>query len=324
VTYKLTAEIISPGCSDFLTGFASINGNPSGDAHKVANNLVGVITQGASGHSPMHLRVRLDNSVPTMASATVAITYASIAAADILTLNDPAIGQVAFTCVSTTPNAGDNTFQKTVDASTTGASLAACINTSPQTRGRYTAANASGTVTISQTAGSGLDGAMGNTVFLTKQMANGAGMTLSAFTGGRDAGSTQTLQATLGANPTNGQTFLIGAKTITFATSAANQDQVTIGANATATATALVAVLNANTDLAGYFVATSTGAGVLTVELRQAGQIGRFISVGGTATSLAWVNAQTQASATDFRPTTTETNQVLTQGLTLGLRASAS
>ena len=39
--------------------------------------------------------------------------------------------------------------------------------------------------------------------------------------------------------------------------------------------------------------------------------------------SIAWVNAQTLVTATNFGPTTTETNKVLTRGVTLGLAAAA-
>ena len=321
MVYKLTTEIISPGASDFLTGFGSMNGSPSGDPHKLVNNLIGVLSQGVGGSSPMHVRVRVDSSTPTTATATAAVTYANIAAGDLLFLTDSAFGLTTFTCVSTAPVAGDNTFQKVTDATATAASLRDCINTSPNMRGRYTATASTSTVTITAL---GTPGAGGNLSVLGKSMANAAGLTLSAFTGGRDGCSTQTLNATLGANPTNNQTFLIGAKTITFKTSASTQDEVTIGADATATATALTTVLNANTDLAGFFVATNPSATVVAIELRQSGQVGRFISVGGTATSLAWTNAQTAVTATDFRPTTTEANQVITQGVTLGLKAAAS
>lgn len=325
MTGKLTVEVIGAVSSRFLSGFASPTGDPSGDGHKYVNNLIDALSQGVSGLQPMHVRARLDDSTPTTASATVAITYATLAAGDYLILTDRAIGQVILTCVSTAPVAGDNTFRKVTDATATGDSLVTCILNSPQLRGRYTASNASGTVTISVlSTTTGLVGAMGNTITLGKQMANPAGMTLTAFTGGRDAGSTQTLKATLGANPTNNQTFLLGAYTLTFKTSGSTQDEITIGADATATATALVAAINANTNLNGYFVATDLGSGVITVELRVSGQTGRFISVGGTATSLAWVNYQTGVTATHFGPTTTETNKVLTRGVTLGLRAAAS
>jgi hypothetical protein len=315
MTGKLNIEVIGNTSGSFATSFAS----PSGDGHKLVNNLTDVLSSIAGGHTLGHVRVRVDDSAPTTATATVAVTYANLAAGDQLILNDT-FSQTIFTCVTTVPVSGDNTFQKVTDATATGTSLKNCINNSPQMRGRYTATDATGTVTITAL---GYPGSLGNVSNLQKQMANGAGLTLTAFVGGRDAGSTQTLKATLGANPTNTQTFLLGAKTITFVTASANQDQVTIGADATATALALVAILNANTDLNGFFVAASVSAGVISVELRESGQIGRFISVGGTATSLAWVNLQTGVTATDFRPTTTEVNKVLTQGVTIGYAAKA-
>lgn len=315
MTGKLTIEVIGDTTGSYATKFV----NPSGDGHKLVNQLIDVLSSAAGGHTRGHVRVKVDDSAPTTATGSAAVTYANIAAGDQLILND-SFQQVIFTCVSTSPVSGDNTFQKVTDATATGASLAACINTSPQMRGRYSAAAVTGTVTLTAI---GTPGAIGNQANLQKVMANAAGLTLVQFTGGRDSGSLQTLKATLGANPTNTQTFLIGAKTITFVTSAANQDQVTIGADATATALALITVLNANTDIAGMFLASTVSAAVLQIELRQSGQVGRFISVGGTATSLAWVNLQTGSAATDFRPTTTELNQVPVQGVTLGYKAAA-
>lgn len=320
MTTKVTVELIGQAGTAFLTGFGNPVGNPVGDARKLVNALVDAFAQTAAGHQPGHVRQRVEDSSPTIATATAAVTFATIAAGDVLSLYDSAFGNAYFTCVSTTPVLGDNTFQKVTDATATGASLAACINSSPQMRGRYTATAATGTVTITAI---GTPGAMGNKSTLGKQMANPAGLTLTAFVGGRDAGSKQELQATLGANPTAAQTFLIGAKTITFVASAANQNEVTIGGSATITAASLVTVLNANTDLAGYFVARTISAAVVGIECQVSGQFGRFVSVGGTATSLAWVNAQTLVTATHFGPTTTEVNKVPTQGVVLGLRAAA-
>lgn len=319
MTGKLTIEVIGNTAKSFLNTF------PTGAGpHKLGNALLDVLAQMIGGSQPGHLRMRVDDSVPTTASATVAITYANLAAADVLSISDPAIGTIYLTCVSTAPVAGDGTFRKVTDASATGDSLVTCINTHASLRGRYTASNNAGTVTITVVSTAGNVGAQGNKTTLGKQMANPAGLTLSAFTGGRDGGSKQTLTATLGANPTAAQTFLIGAKTITFRAAAANQDEVTIGADAAATAVALVTVLNANTDLAGFFVATSLGSAALSIEMQVSGQMGRFVSVGGTATSLAWTNTQTAVTATHFGPTTTETNVVASQGVTLGLRAAAS
>lgn len=313
---KLTVEVIGPPSGTFANLFKI----PSGGAHRLVNHLIDALAQIAGGQQPGHVRVRVDDTAPTQATATAVVTFATIAAADVLSLYDSSFGTAYFTCVSTTPVAGDNTFQKVTDATATAASLAACINSSPQMRGRYTAVAATGTVTITAVLNIG---AMGNKSTLGKQMANPAGLTLTQFVGGRDGGSKQTIQVTLGANPTNGQTILIGAKTITFATAAANQNEVTIAGTAALTTAALVTVLNANTDLAGFFVATYPGGAVATIEMQESGQIGRFISLGGTAT-LTFVNAGTGAAATDFRPTTTEVNKLAMQGVTLGFSAAAS
>lgn len=88
-------------------------------------------------------------------------------------------------------------------------------------------------------------------------------------------GTAATGTITIATQPTTGDTIIVNGKTITFKTTAAAADEVTIGATPAATATNLAAVLNASTDVkiaAAQYVAA---AAVVTVTY------GNSISAGG-------------------------------------------
>lgn len=88
-------------------------------------------------------------------------------------------------------------------------------------------------------------------------------------------GTAATGTITIATSPTTGDTITVNGKTITFKTTAAAADEVTIGATPAATATNLAAVLNASTDVkiaAAQYVAA---AAVVTVTY------GNSISTGG-------------------------------------------
>jgi hypothetical protein len=102
-------------------------------------------------------------------------------------------------------------------------------------------------------------------------------------TGGTAATGTITI-ATL---PTTGDTITVNGKTITFKTTAAAADEVTIGATPAATATNLAAVLNASTDAkiaAAQYVAA---AAVVTVTYGNSISDGSGKGVEGNSFTLA-------------------------------------
>jgi hypothetical protein len=102
------------------------------------------------------------------------------------------------------------------------------------------------------------------------------------------------------ANITAGETILIGAKTLTWAVAAANENEVTIGANLAAATTNLVAAINANSALRGLFVATGvTATGVVTVTYTGDPRLGALIGLSETGDAVA-------VSATTFALDTTE------------------
>lgn len=305
---KITMEVIGGNANQV----ASLVLNGSADPHAALTKVVDLVAGGAAGEQPIYMRTMVDDSVGTSATGSAAVTYANIAAADKLIVGD-SLQQVEFTCVSTVPVAGDNTFQKVTDATATGASLAAAINSSPQMKGRYTAAAVTGTVTLTVTA----PGTRGNTSWLTKQMANGAGLTLVQFSGGRDAASRYINTITLGANPTNGQTLTIGAVVLTFVTSSANESQITIGADKETTAASLSVCINAHSKLKGLMSATNAATTALVpVTLNLSGRFGALVPISTNATITF-----TQAS---FAPATTETWVQNDNAFGVGLKAATT
>lgn len=90
------------------------------------------------------------------------------------------------------------------------------------------------------------------------------------------------------ANITNNDTLTIGPQLLTWKTSAANQNEITIGANATADATALAAVINAHTTLKGLVSAVASSGTVILTAIAP-GNGGRFTlsTSDGTAMSFS-------------------------------------
>lgn len=100
------------------------------------------------------------------------------------------------------------------------------------------------------------------------------------------------------ANITAGETIVIGNVTLTWAASAANQNEVTIGANLAAATTNLAAAINVHTSLAKLFVATgNTSTGVVTVTFTGDPRLGALIGLSETGDAVA-VSASSFASDT--------------------------
>lgn len=99
-------------------------------------------------------------------------------------------------------------------------------------------------------------------------------------------------------------TVVIGNVTLTWRTSASNENQVTIGASNTAAATNLAAAINAHSKLAGVISATSA-VGVVTVTYTGAGREAALIGLSETGSGVV-------LSATSF-----------TSGATLAAESSA-
>ncbi|MCU0646673.1 MAG: hypothetical protein MUF00_01645 [Gemmatimonadaceae bacterium] len=89
------------------------------------------------------------------------------------------------------------------------------------------------------------------------------------------------------ANITAGETLVIGNVTLTWAVAAANENQVTIGADLAAATTNLTAAINAHSKLQGIVRATGvTGTGVVTITYTGAGREAALIGLSETGDAL--------------------------------------
>jgi hypothetical protein len=101
------------------------------------------------------------------------------------------------------------------------------------------------------------------------------------------------------ANITAGETLVIGNVTLTWAVAAANENQVTIGADLAAATTNLTAAINAHSKLAGVISATGvTATGVVTITYTGAGREAALIGLSETGDALALSAASFTSGAT--------------------------
>lgn len=89
------------------------------------------------------------------------------------------------------------------------------------------------------------------------------------------------------ANITAGETLVIGNVTLTWAASAANENEVTIGADLAAATTNLANAINAHSKLAGLITASgNTATGVVTITYAGAGREAALIGLAETGDAL--------------------------------------
>lgn len=99
------------------------------------------------------------------------------------------------------------------------------------------------------------------------------------------------------ANVDAGETLVIGTVTLAWAVAAANENEVTIGADLAAATTNLTTAINAHSKLQGIIQATGvTGTGVVTMTYTGAGREAALIGVSETGDAVA-VSASSFASA---------------------------
>lgn len=85
--------------------------------------------------------------------------------------------------------------------------------------------------------------------------------------------------------PTANDTVTIGGKALTWKAAAANENEVTIGADAGESGDNLAAAINANSVLEGLVSATSDAAGVVTITSVVPGRIGNLITTAESGTN---------------------------------------
>lgn len=105
------------------------------------------------------------------------------------------------------------------------------------------------------------------------------------------------------ANITAGETLVIGNVTLTWAVAAANENEVTIGANLAAATANLTNAINAHSKLAGLITASgNTATGVVTITYAGAGREAALIGLSETGDALV-------LSATSFTSGATLTSE---------------
>lgn len=144
----------------------------SGKPKVQAQALRQLFTDLASGQHVGTVDVATGAAAPVAAAGAIAITYASVANNDTLTI----LG-VTLTCVTGTPTADQ--FKKLTNATVTGDNLVAAILANATLAKYVTASNVSGTVTVTVKQ----KGSIGN-VLAALATSNGTGFGLTQWTGG--------------------------------------------------------------------------------------------------------------------------------------------
>lgn len=251
------------------------------------------------------VRLRVDDSTGVKASGTIACTQANCTAGDAVEIMGVRLTAVAGAAVAASG-------QYSIDTSDTAVatSLKAAINGYGPLKDIVTADSSSGTVTVTAKR----EGSYGNDITMKKVVTTAGAFTLSGakLTGGKDEAAKPSITGTFTGLPTANDTHVIGGVTLTWKASAANENEVTIGADATACALALIAKINAHTKLAGLFLAATGGAGIFTLTLMSGGRLGNHILCTESV-------ANYTQTATSFAPATTDVYGAGTQEYDFGI-----
>lgn len=241
------------------------------------------------------VRFAVEDSTPTAATGTVVFTQASLAADDQVIITGP-LGTVTYTGVAGTAVAADGEFSVDTSDTAVGDSFVLALAAYPPKRPFAVGVNTAGSVALTATA----KGVQGNAMVLRETDAGG-GIALTQFSGGRDAGSLQTIIGTFTGVPADAGTLTIGAVVLTVAASPANESEFDGGADAPGAVTSLIACINAHTKLKGLVLASvGTTTSKINIQLLQTGRIGALIGVAEALSNYT-------QSATTFAPTQTST-----------------
>jgi hypothetical protein len=211
--------------------------------------------------------IAVDATVGTAPAGIVVVDKDHTTAGDQLLITLPSFPTVSLVAVALTatvtasPHTGLWSLQ-TATSDAQGASLASAIN-NHSLLGKYlSAANSSGTVTITSLRLN----TIANGIVLGKKITDSAGLALTAFTGGSRAGSRAVATVVIDESKlTANDTLQIGKTTFTWKASAAAEGEVTIGVSSTAAGDNLLAKVIAHSALKGLISGTSvTGTVTLT------------------------------------------------------------
>lgn len=215
-----------------------------------------------SGVRPARVVVSTDSCVGTLASLTLAVTQANIAAGEYIAICVPGRQPVKITAVASGAVAASGEFVSQTSNTVTAAAMATAINAVPGLFGYVTAQGSSGNLIITAAE----YGTVGNAIAVVDGTGNGVSPAGGNLAGGLDSSVLRTASVAIThANVTNGDTVTIGTVVITAATAAAGTGQWTIGANATADAVAMAAAINAHPSLIGRISASIVVAGTVTL-----------------------------------------------------------
>lgn len=154
-----------------VADLTSLYMNDTTNHRRTAINLQTLFHAFGAGNVGGTVDIQVAGTDPVASAGTVAVVFASAAAADTVTI----AGQV-LTCTLSAPTAGQ--FQKSVDGPTTAASLAAAINVHATLSKYYKATSAASTVTVTALQ----KGSMAN--LLSIATSNAPGFTVVSFAGG--------------------------------------------------------------------------------------------------------------------------------------------
>lgn len=237
------------------------------------------------------IRMGIEDSTPTAATGTVVFTQGSLTAGDWI-----AIGGVKYVAVAGAATASLGQFSKDTSNTAVGDSFVLALAAYPPGKPVAVGVNTTGSVALTAV----VPGRAMNDVLMTESDASG-GIALTQFSGGRDAGSLQSIIGTFTNAPADGGTLTIGAVVLTTAASPGNESEWDNGTDGPTAAANLIACINAHSKLKGLILASAgTTTSKVNIQLLQTGRIGNLIAVTEALTNY------TQDAAT-FAPTQTST-----------------
>lgn len=227
--------------------------------------MANVVSGTSVGFGGVGLVARARGVTTPSASSSFTCTAASATAGDKLILLGPA-GPVTLTCVAA--NTENPALGQYSVGGGTDSNLATSIRTAfasyPPAQQYATAGGSTNTVALTSV----LDGTLGNSIKLVKQVTTSGVFSFSsntAFTGGIGLDTSKTITVTIGTNPVANDTLRFGNVLFTWKASATTENEITIGANASASGDNLVAAIAAHSILGGIGISGSNSSGTVTV-----------------------------------------------------------
>jgi hypothetical protein len=284
-------EVMTPrrsGAADSLRSLSQATTSP-----RAFINALITLLAGAFAGFGARVRCQIDESTPKAATGSVAFTQASLTAGDQVIIRSGSLTAI-LTAVASGPVAASGQFSIETSNTAVGDSFVLALAAFPAAAAICTGVNTTGTVALTAREA----GTVGNAIFMSEKDASG-GIALTQFSGGLDPSPLTTVLGTFSGTGTANDTITIGGVVLTLVASAANENQITIGGSAAASATNTIAVINANSKLKGFVLASSGGSAVVSLQLLSGGRFGNMVGLFDNGTGFSW-------AAASFAPATTE------------------